>query len=313
MARDILLAALGGLLAGAFHMAALTGTLGGAIFAFLSEVPLFVVGLSLGLLAALIAGGVSTIVIGLVGGPQAALLFVVTTAGPLVFLLRQALLNRSRPDGSTEWYPPGLLVTWLTGIAGAGIALAAFMLADFPDGYPGAVRAWLAGGLEQLTPAGIEPKAVERAVDQLSAVAPGVAAIFWILLMTINGSLAQGLLVGMGRNLRPSPPIATLEIPAWPYYVFGAAVVAAIVLDATPGYIARNLAIAFAVPFFFQGLAVAHALINRFKAWRFSLFVFYLVLIVAGWPAVFVTAMGLAEPFLRVRLRYGRPRGPEEV
>lgn len=312
MARVILLATLGGLLAGIFHMAALTGTLGGAIFAFLSEVPLFLVGLSMGLLAALIAGGVSAVVIGVVGGATSSLLFVVTTAGPLVFILRQALLNRVRPDGVTEWYPPGLLIAWLTGISAAGIALSAFMLADFPEGYAGAVRAWLGTGVERLMPAGIEQKAIDRALDQLAAIAPGVAAIFWVLLMSINGTLAQGMLTGFGRNIRTAPPIATLEVPSWTYYVFGAAMLVAIVVDNTVGYIARNLAIAFAVPFFFQGLAVVHALINRLTAWRFALFVFYLVLIVAGWPAVFVTALGLAEPFLKVRMRYGRPQGSEE-
>jgi hypothetical protein len=313
MAREVLLAFIGGIVGGLFQTAALSGTVGGLIFAMLAEVPLFLVGLSVGLLATLIAAGVSIVMIGLVGGPLASLLFLITTAGPLIVMVRQSLLNRQTSDGVVEWYPPGLLIAWLTGMAAGGIALSAFLLADFPDGLSGEVRSLLAREIPRALPNGFDPKTTEQLVDQFTAVGPGVVAVSWVLMMAVNGILAQGLLVGLGRNLRPSPPIATLDVPSWVYYAFSAAVLTAIVADNSLGYIARNLAIAFSVPFFFQGLAVVHALINRLKAWRASLFIFYLILIVAGWPAIFVTAIGLAEPFLKVRFRYGRPRGSEET
>ncbi len=312
MPRELLLAAAGGLVGGLLYTALLSGSVGGIIFAYLSQVPLFVVGFGMGLLPVLIAAATATLLVGLTGGALSALLFVVTSIGPLVVIVRQALLNRTAPDGTVEWYPPGLLVAWLAGMGALGIVVAGFLLTGYPEGYEGAVRAMLAEAMAELAPAGTDARNVETLAAQFASVFPGVVAASWMTMMAVNGVLAQGLLTGMGRNLRPAPPIATLMLPAWTLYAFGLAVAVAIVAGGGVGYMARNLAIALAVPFFFQGLAVVHALLNRWTAWRFSLFVFYLVLIVLGWPVVFVTAIGLAEPFLKVRLRYGRPRGPEE-
>lgn len=312
MPREILLAVAAGLAGGVLYTALLAGSVGGIMFAYLSQVPLFLVGLGLGLLPALIAGGVATLLVAVAGDALAALLFVLTSVGPLVVLVRQALLNRPTGAGSTEWYPPGLLVAWMAGIAAVGIVLSGFLLLDHPEGYEGAVRAMLQTAMGGMAPAGVSPESVEHFAGQLAGMFPGLVAVSWMLMMAVNGSLAQGLLVGLGRNLRPSPSMALIELPAWLLYAFGLAALVAVAVDGSVGYIARNLAIALTVPFFFQGLAVVHALANRWAARTLALFMFYLVLVVLGWPAILVTAIGLAEPFLRLRVRYGRPTAPEE-
>ncbi len=311
MPRSVLLAVAAGLASGLLYMALLTGSMGGMLFAYLSQVPLFLAGLGIGLSPALIAGGVAALIVGLGGNLLSAILFIATSAAPVLLLVRQALLNRPGPDGTPEWYPSGMLIAMLSAITAAGIVAAAVLLSDGTD-LRGAVRDGLAQVLETMMPPGQADEERMTFADRIAGVFPGVAGVSWMLMMAVNGSLAQGVLTGFGKNIRPSPRLALIVLPPWLYYAIGLCLLIAIVASGSVGYIAGNLAIVFAVPFFFQGLGVVHALANRVSARTLVLSIFYLVLIVSGWLALVVTVAGFMEPFAKLRLRYGRPRGPEE-
>ena len=287
MPRSVLLALAGGVASGLLYLAIIAGTMGGMLFAYLSQVPLFLVGLSLGL------------------SP-------VATAAALAALIVAALLNRPAPDGSVVWYPTGHLVAMLAGMAAIGMVAVALLFGGGEEGLRGSVRDGLSRVLEAMMPPGQDAADRIAFADGVAAIFPGLAGVSWMLMMAVNGSLAQGVLSGFGRTIRPSPPLAELVLPSWPYYALGASLLFAIVAGGAVGYIAGNLAIVFAVPFFFQGLGVVHALANRVSARTLSLSIFYLVLIVSGWLALVVAVAGLMEPFVKLRLRYGRPRGPEE-
>ena len=312
MPRSVLLALAGGIASGLLYLALLAGSLGGMLFAYLSQVPLFLAGLGLGLTPAIVAGGLATVIVAVVGGIGSGVLFVASSVAPLLLLVRQALLSRPMPDGGVAWYPPGYLVAILAGMAGLGIVAAGVLLGEGENGLRGGVRDAVAGILDGMMPPGQSDVERMAFADSIATFLPGLVGVSWMLMTVINGSLAQGVLSGFGRNIRPSPVLAELELPAWPYYALGASLLFAIVAGGAVGYIAGNLAVVFAVPFFFQGLGVVHALANRFSARTLSLSIFYLVLIVSGWLALVVTVAGLAEPFAKLRLRYGRPRGPEE-
>ncbi|MET4700943.1 hypothetical protein ABIE65_003987 [Constrictibacter sp. MBR-5] len=312
MPRSVLLALAGGAASGLLYLALMTGTMGGTLFAYLSQVPLFLIGFGLGLSPAVTAGVLATVVVAAAGSVYAGLLFVATSVAPLLVIVRQALLNRPAPDGTIVWYPPGHLIALLSGMAAAGILAAALAFGGGEDGLRAGVRDTLDSALQGMMQAGMDEAERRAFADSLAGFFPGAIGVSWIVMMTVNGSLAQGVLSGFGRNIRPSPPLAELVLPVWPYYALGACLLFAIVASGTVGYIAGNLAIVFAVPFFLQGLGVVHALANRVSARTLSLSIFYLVLIVSGWPALVVTVAGLLEPFAKLRLRYGRPRGPEE-
>lgn len=311
--KEFALALAAGLVSGGLFVALATGSFGALIFAYLSQVPLFLVGLGLGTASLLVAGAAALLVVGIAGGAAAAGMLAAGGIVPILVLLRQALLNRPGERG-VEWYPPGLLVGWLTAMAGLGVTLAGLILASHPEGAEAGVREMLAGALQLMAPPETLP---EERMQQLSAtfatVFLGSTAVSWMMMMAINGSLAQGVLVGFGRNLRPSPHVSAIEIPRWIYLALGVAILIAVAATGTLGYIARNLAIAFAAAFFFQGLGIVHALVGRWSAQTMSLIVFYLVLIVFGWPVIIVTALGLMDPLLRLRARFGRhDRGKEK-
>lgn len=312
MPRSVLLALAGGITSGLLYIALLSGTMGGFLFAYLSQVPLFLVGLALGVSPIGIAGAVATLIVGAAGSALSALLFVLTSVLPLFVIVRQALLNRLDADGTVAWYPPGHLISIMAGMTGVGILVAAVLAGVGEDGMRASVRESVGRVLEQMMPPGQDDAERMALADRLAVFVPALAGISWMLMMTVNGCLAQGVLAGFGRSIRPSPRMAELFLPVWPYYALGLSLLFAIVADGGVGYIAGNLAIVFAVPFFFQGLGVVHALANRLSARTLSLSIFYLVLIVSGWLTLVVTVAGLVEPLAKLRLRYGRPHGPEE-
>src|SRR5436305_6723628 len=108
-------AAIGCGLAGAcLYLALLLGSPGALILVYMTQLPLFLAGLWLGVGAAAIAGLSACLVMLAVGDVTAAVLFAALNAGPVILLVRQALLARQGPDGHVVWYPPGLLPAWLT-------------------------------------------------------------------------------------------------------------------------------------------------------------------------------------------------------
>ena len=92
---------------------------------------------------AVVAAGVTgSLVLLAVSDLLGAALFAALNAVPVGLLVRQALLARRRPDGTYAWYPPGLLMAWLTGYALAGIGAAILL-----QGGPGVMHESLRGVL----------------------------------------------------------------------------------------------------------------------------------------------------------------------
>ena len=80
---------------------------------------------------------------------MAAALFAALNVVPVILLVRQALLARTGSDGTLEWYPPGLLTAWLTGL-GLAVITGAVLLLGGPDSMQSAVREALAPALDRL-------------------------------------------------------------------------------------------------------------------------------------------------------------------
>ena len=99
-----------------------------------------------------------------------------------------------------------------------------------------------------------------------------------------------------------------MALPTWPTFALGLACLGGIAGEGLLEYIARNLAIVFAVPFLLQGLAVIHSMAARLRARRVLLVGFYLMVAFTGWLALPVVGLGLAEPYIRLRERFGLRR-----
>jgi hypothetical protein len=310
-----------GLVAALFYLSVLTGSSGSLILVYLVQLPLFGAGLSLGVKAAAVAAGTATLATAAASGVTAGGLFLVAEALPVVFLVRQALLQRPtearNPDGG--WSSPGFLAVSLVLLGSAVLAGAAALLAFEPEGFHGSVQHFLAAQLGQLfaeaqatTPGG-DAASVEVAAGEMAKVFPALAVASWLLMMTINGVLAQGALARFALNRRPSPDIATLTVPRWLLPAIVAAALAAVAIPGDLGYLGGNLMPVLAVAYVFAGLGVLHAAARRFAGRIFILIPAYAILL-AGLPVVLLAACGIIDQWFGLRSRFAAaaPRQGEE-
>ncbi|MDP7392236.1 MAG: hypothetical protein QGH07_10405, partial [Alphaproteobacteria bacterium] len=88
--------ATGGVISALLYALVTRGSLGGILLAYFCQLPLFVIGLSLGTTASVIAGAVAAAGVIAVSGVLGAFVFILVNAAPVVFLVWQGLLTR--PD-----------------------------------------------------------------------------------------------------------------------------------------------------------------------------------------------------------------------
>ena len=313
MHNALLMAIGGGVLSALLYLSVMAGGLGTVILAYLGPLPLLMVGLGLGLRSFLIAGTVAVLAVAVVGGPLFGLSYGLANAVVVAVIVRQSLLARTAPDGTLEWYPPGLLLVVLTGLGLVGLLLAALLTLGDPGGLEGSVRQFLSiafGDAAAGTAGAEEP--LSELIDGFAQVFPGMVVVSWLTMAIINAALAQGVLMRFGRNLRPAMRVAEVELPNWtPMLLAAAGVLALLGGEGQLGYLALNAAIVLLVPFFFAGLAVVHAFAGGRQARTLLLMVFYFFLLVSGWPIAMVVGLGVIEQWAGLRRRFART-GPDQ-
>jgi len=290
--------------AACLYLAVVLGSPGAIILVYMTQLPLFMAGFWLGTGAAALAGLTASLLLLATSDVLAAAIFAALDAGPVVLLVRQALLARQRGDGSVIWYPPGSLAAWLTALALSGLA-AGFLLLGGPEDLQSALQQVVSHTLDRLA-GQVLPQRDEIAAT-LAIVIPGVVAASWMVMAVINGALAQGVLARFGVNWRPSLDLAGLGLPLWIPIALAIAVVG-IAIGGAARYIGINMAIALSVPFCLAGLAVLHAGARRLSNPAMALVVFYTLAGLFGWPLVAVAVLGLFENWLGLRRRLA-PQG----
>lgn len=312
MTRDRLIAVGGGLLCALLYLSVMSGSAGAIFFTYLSQLPLFLIGLSLGLTPAIIACVVAAGAIAVGANFAAAGLFALLSAAPVLILVRQGL--QSQPGargGAVEWYPPGRLLSWLTGYGLVLFAITLVALLGSEDGIEGAARAYVEATLGTMVAGAGDPR-FEHIIQSFVRYFPAIVVTTWLIMVVVNAALAQNVLTQLKRNRRPSPKFADLELPGW--MTTGLAVV--LLVSLVPGQIGvtgQNAAIIIVLPFFFLGLAVIHAVSHRFGARRLFLLAIYVILILFGWPIIVVAGVGVVEQWARFRQRFAATGTGREI
>jgi len=291
-------------LCGAFaagpSLAVATGSSSSLILIYLSQLPLFIGGLWLGAGVALAAGVTASMMLLAASDITAALMFAALNVVPVILLVRQALLARTATAGAMEWYPPGLLAVWLTGLGLTAIAVAFFLFGG-PDSLQSAMREMLAPALDRLFDKSAPGR--DEFTHLLAMIMPGLVAASWMAMTLINGILAQGLLARFGASWRPSPALATLSLPRW-FPLLPVLATAATALGGTIGFFGINMMIVLTLPFCLAGLAVLHTIASRFSRPAILLISFYVLAGLFGWPLLLITFLGLIDASLRLRGRF---------
>jgi hypothetical protein len=289
-----------GVLAAGPYLLVLIGSTGSMILVYLAQLPLFAAGLWFGAGASASAGFVAALILASTGSVPAAGVFAVLNASPVVLLVRQSLLARTGPGNVVEWYPPGLMTAWLTGL-GLVTAAVTFVFLGGPQDMQAALRDVLAPAVDRHL--GEIPPELDDLLAFVAFILPGIVATSWMVMTLTNGSLAQGLLARFGVSWRPSPDLAALGLPMW-IPVLLAFASGATLLGGTARFIGLNVLIVLAVPFCLAGLAVLHTVARRFPRPAVTLTVLYLLAGVLGWPLLLIALLGLLDSPLGLRRRF---------
>ena len=286
---------------------ALAGTqnIGGLLLAQFYQLPLFVIGMSMGTVAGAIAGAVAGVGVVIMGGLFGLFAFAVMNAGPVVYLVRQALLSRADEQGQTEWYPAGLLATSATVYGLALLTLACIWFEISADGIEDSGRIFLTD-LSNSMLAPLPEAERMKFVDFFAPILPGAVGLYWLMMLVVNGTLGQGLATRFQWNLRPSPDFSTMALPRWLPMVTAAILLGTVFLPGTLGFLATNAAMIAMFPFFLVGLAVVHVAARRVTPGPMLLIMFYFLMVLFGWPVVLVAFLGLIEQMAGFRQRLAR-------
>jgi hypothetical protein len=296
-----------GLVAAVVFASATTGPLLVRMVLFvLTPLALFLAGLGLGPVAAVIAGIAGTSLVLVAGTPIGALVFAVSQAIPVIALTYLASLNRQAPDGTVEWYPVGRLVIAAALIAGTFAGLTLLLLGGDVEALRTALREMLQAFVNTELPKmpdapKLGPAEIEEATSIALGLLPAASGISSMSSLLFNLWLAGRITLASGRLARPWPDIPAMMYP--PVTPLLLAVSTGVgFLAALPGMLAAG----FAGPLFFAyvllGLAVVHY-ITRGRSWRiFALWALYGSLFIMNTVASLAVALlGLAEAIWPMR------------
>ncbi|WGF90056.1 DUF2232 domain-containing protein [Marinivivus vitaminiproducens] len=304
MVQPLPLSILAGIVGSGLFLAMIFGVPGAALLAYLTPLPLFLAGLAFGTGAATMASATAMVVIGLIGGGLAVVIYLLSFGLPIVVTVRQALLWRDGPDG-VEWYPAGQVVGLLAAYGAGAIVLAGLLFANEPSGLFGALDAAMASLIATLaSQGGSEAADLLRSAQDMFWLLPALLAVSWLLMILLNAVLAQALVARWGLARRPSPSIAAFTAPRWCLGVLLAGAVLSLVSNESAAVIGAGVLVVFLVPYLFVGLGVVHVWLRRWPGQGITLGLFYVSLVIFLYPLAFiVAALGLIEEWAHLRRR----------
>jgi hypothetical protein len=260
----------------------------GFLFMFLPTLPLLMLGLGKEARLALAAMLVAALLIALVGGLQAALLFCCMLGIPAWYMTHQALLWREKA-GAREWYSVGLIMTHLTLYACTFVALLGIYYAKD-------------GGLSMLLADSIRTALaelkdgysdiIEAMATRLSFLIFAITIWLWGMTLYAHGWLATRLLAHKKRAHRPDFTVTPFMIPGWMISLLLISALASLIGSTDMRFIGKSTLISLLLPYFFAGIAAMHAASRKWSSRGFFLFFIYFMTFALLWPALILAAIG---------------------
>jgi hypothetical protein len=258
--------------------------------------------------------------LGAVFGLPLCIAFAIMMALPAWWLGHLALLGRpmanAAPSGNgtapvsptLEWYPIGRLLLWIAGFA---VLTTMATLLTFGTDAATIAETMRATSLQILGQrAAGSGDEIRQRIDALVMIAPALAVISTMTMLTLNLWLAARITATSGRLHRPWPVLKNTELPPMTL----AALSAAIAFCFTGGLLAilaQMITAALLMTYALTGLAVLHTLTLGLKSRTLWLSCTYAILAVSGgWLFVAMIILGIADAIFGFRQRYLRGRPP---
>jgi hypothetical protein len=309
----ILIAIMAGLATALLHASFVALTPLSFLLFYLAPLPLFLIGLSSGWVAALIGAAASAGALTVFWGAKIGLFFLLSTAVGPVVLSRLAFINRKSAAGAkegeardkgVEWYPEGRLLLWTAAMAGALLTLVILFMG--PENFREALKQ-LSTSLATLLLKTLPPQQQTEPghlVDFLVLIAPIALAAAWFARMAVNLLLGAQLITRWGKSPRPWSAFSALTFPRKAGFALAGAC-ALTLFPGTLGLIGSVFAAPLCGAFAVLGLAVVHTLLEGHAARVALLAALYVALILLSWIVLLpLLALGVVEHGWNLRARF---------
>jgi hypothetical protein len=312
MIAPILIALAAGAASAVMFASIVSGVLISLALFYLAPLPLMVTAIAWGPLYASIGGIAAAIGLGLLVSFPYCIAFVIAAALPAWWLGHLVMLGRAAeatsPDAPAviEWYPIGRILLWISALAALTTFAALLTLGTDADTITDTLRRALTRVLNAAdSPL---PADAERWIDALIRIAPGGAAMFATLTLSLNLWLAGKIAATSGRLRRPWPDLRATALPPMTLV----ALLVAIGFAFSSGLlalIAVIVAAALLMAYALTGFAVLHTLTLALRSRALWLGSIYVVIVLFIWPVLAMVVLGLADAAFDLRHRFG-PRQP---
>lgn len=306
MQKNMLIAIGGGGLSAVASMAFLSGAPGALFLVYVATLPLFLVAFSAGTLAVAIAGISGVVLSGLAGGIFTSSAYGIFHALPAWLVSRQSLLRQTPTSQEVKWNPIGNVLSVLVLACAGLLTIAAFYAAGETGGdFSGAVTQNLYDALTAMLP-GIGDAERMNMVDLIAPIFFGAMGGSWVLMTALNAVIAQGILVKMGKNIRPTPKFSMMTLPNWLSLPLIGVAILSLITQGDVRYIAQSIIIVLATPYFLLGLSVAHWAVRRISFGGAVLAGFYLMMVLSGWAMIVIAGVGMIEQWAGIRNKFNQ-------
>ena len=294
-----------------------SGSIVATILFYLAPLPILIAALGWSHWAALVAVLTAASALAAILGAYFVTAFLIGVGIPAWWLGYLALLARPVGDPAVvEWYPIGRIVLWAALIATIVVVVVIPTFGTDKESFQAGLRSAFERAIRLQAPAA-EPNVadrpeVQRMINILVLAIPPAAAVITTLISVVNLWLAGLIVKVSGRLRRPWPDLSGLALPPLASGLLAGAIAGSFLPDLAgilSGVLAASLFMAYAM----VGFAVLHAVTRSIGNRALALAGAYAAVVVAGWPILGVSLLGLADGAFDIRGYVARKRGPPNL
>lgn len=275
-----------------------------------SALPVLIVGLGWGNVAAIAAVATAALIGALVISPLFAVAMAIFTLLPAGWLSHLANLARPAseiggPDDLMAWYPLSDILLHLCALVSVAVIFLGVMIGYGPELTGQMIDVLMASVAERDPTLAADPASIEQIKGMMVLLLPIVQGGMWVLMLFAAYYIAMRVVSASGRALRPREDLpSSLRMNRNATFVFLAGIVACFV-GGVPALIGATICGTFGAGFLLAGFGSLH-LRTRGKDWRLPVLVLAYIATPMVLPAFVILVLGLADTRRTVALTPAR-------
>ena len=287
----------GGVLCAAFSFMALFVPLLGAVVNYFSLLPIFYVGVCLGIRASLLAISIPLLGALVLFGPVGIGVFGITIFAPSMTILYWHFLKKKNAYVFSSIDILHLLSSRFLGLVAAG-----FCYLKLTDSHLFELLAQKVEVIDTLTKI---PSSTGSLVDVL----PGIFSFIWLLMVWLNFQMAYAIALKSNKSIRKLtlkqnnflPPVWDIVLVAALWLIIANQL---FISSHVLGIFARTALCISAFPLLIDGIEIAQLMAKSYKLPRYATGIFMVLTFLLVWPMIFVVVLGLVEPLYGLKKKY---------